>query len=1268
MNSILKLFVMKNCNKEKPSSKLSRRKFVESSATVVAGLTILPGNVFGRLGTRFPDGKARFPGEETIHKLSETRERIILNDQWKFRVSDGTNTSDEGSIRVPGAWYARNRKSIDGVVVAGSSDLWKTLNNINYGIYETEIEIPRGWAGREVLLNIDQLNTDAVVFVNNNKCGTASWPRGQVSLNQHIKPGEKNTIKIDVYATTENNVFEIVDAQYKVAQLKSNLSVKGLAGDIWLETRARNSYVEDVFIRTSVRKKTIDIDVDVVLPPVSNNLVFEVMIKDSGGEVVKKLSTRKSMSGTGKVTLGDTWENPKLWDHLQPNLYTMYLKIKGKGIMDEYAQEFGFREFWIQGKQLYLNNKLYNLRLYASGGWETGMGMAEMVKNNIDDLIQMNHNTISFSPVSQNRKGVTNYIDYFIDYADKTGVTCTCPLPFFPTDEKAWANPKEINKWKENVILEWRRFKNHPSVIVFSLGANRMMFVDDQNPIRLGNTPNMKRPAPQTWQNAAEILHRMDPTRYFIHHSGANAGDIYNLNCYLNLIPLQEREEWLTVWNKEGDTPIMMVEFGLPIFLNLLRGRYGFAQAEQTEAFLTEYCAIYFGAQSYQMETDYYRKKLMNALPKILKKTIISWDDVEYEKIYQKLHVLFIRNTYKSWRTYSIPGGMGGWFARGGMSEWGSGPYKTSPAFRAGRIGPWLSQIPVSEGRHPDRDIIKDRYDAITYGQSPLLVYIGGSKTAVTEKDHHFFPGDTVQKQVVFINDTRNVVTVSATVDITFKGEKLKSYSFNQSLQVGEVNTIPFEFTLPEVLSKTDGQIHLSATSEKFSMKDEFTFRVYPALKKTGEELLIFDPEGATSKLLTLLGYSLKQWDGKSSGTLLVIGRNAIARATLPGSIEEFMKHGGKAIVFSQERKYYRENLGMRICEHVTRRCYVTESQKENSINEGFDNDDLRDWNGSGTLVPWEDCRAMLNTPLVRTTYGWHWGNRGSVSSASVEKPHFGSFRPIIESEFALNYSPLMEFSSGNGMLLMCTFDVEGRDKEDPVAHLIVSRMISYFNKTVPTPKMPTYYIGDAAGRNFLTRLGVIFNETSKIPSSAGLVIIGNSVKFKDDDLNKFLENGGNVLFLKQNENNLPLGYRMENDIYKPVLNIPASGAFTGLSCSDFHIRVDIPVKKITNGPGEISANGYTACLTRGKGTCVLFQLTPEDLNENENPIFRYSIWRLTHTWSQIISNLGGSFSQDVKIIKMDKPETMNKDLSFYILPYREGLDYGDDPYRYFRW
>ena len=46
----------------------------------------------------------------------------------------------------------------------------------------------------------------------------------------------------------------------------------------------------------------------------------------------------------------------------QPNLYTLRLKVKGAGLDDEYNQEFGFREFWVEGRKFFLNGTEIRLR------------------------------------------------------------------------------------------------------------------------------------------------------------------------------------------------------------------------------------------------------------------------------------------------------------------------------------------------------------------------------------------------------------------------------------------------------------------------------------------------------------------------------------------------------------------------------------------------------------------------------------------------------------------------------------------------------------------------------------------------------------------------------------------------------------------------------------------------------------------------------------------------------------------------------------------
>ena len=72
---------------------------------------------------------------------------------------------------------------------------------------------------------------------------------------------------------------------------------------------------------------------------------------DEKGAVEKTFTAAAAVEAkeTQTLTLSWPWADPRLWDVGQPNLYTLRLKVTGAGLDDEYNQEFGFREFWVEG-------------------------------------------------------------------------------------------------------------------------------------------------------------------------------------------------------------------------------------------------------------------------------------------------------------------------------------------------------------------------------------------------------------------------------------------------------------------------------------------------------------------------------------------------------------------------------------------------------------------------------------------------------------------------------------------------------------------------------------------------------------------------------------------------------------------------------------------------------------------------------------------------------------------------------------------------------
>src|SRR5205823_9723639 len=117
---------------------------------------------------------------------------------------------------------------------------------------------------------------------------------------------------------------------------------------------------------------------------------------------------------------------------------------------------------------------------------------------------------------------------------------------------------------------------------------------------------------------------------------------------------------------------------------------------------------------------------------------------------------------------------------------------------------------------------------------------------------------------------------------------------------------------------------------------------------------------------------------------------------------------------------------------------------------------------------------------------GWHWGNRGGVTSAAIEKPHRSGWRPLLECEFDLAYTPLMELDYGKGRLIMCTLDLEDHVAQDPAARRLAGRIIDYTLQCPLSPRVgKVVYVGGPAGAAWLERTGVGYQRSETLDTSA---------------------------------------------------------------------------------------------------------------------------------------------------------------------------------------
>src|SRR5262249_36532224 len=136
---------------------------------------------------------------------------------------------------------------------------------------------------------------------------------------------------------------------------------------------------------------------------------------------------------------------------------------------------------------------------------------------------------------------------------------------------------------------------------------------------------------------------------------------------------------------------------------------------------------------------------------------------------------------------------------------------------------------------------------ALMRNNRPLLAYIGGNQGAGTSKDHNFRPGESVHKQVIVINNSRESVacTCSLSVDLPKPvdgGAKL-------TIGTGDQERIPLQFTLPASLApgvyRITAQVRFSTGETHY---DSFAINVLPtpAVVPAQPKLALFDPKGET--------------------------------------------------------------------------------------------------------------------------------------------------------------------------------------------------------------------------------------------------------------------------------------------------------------------------------------------------------------------------------------------------------------------------------------
>jgi beta-galactosidase len=1263
---------------------------------------------------QLPQGvKAVWDMSKAYNESTSTRERICINGLWRWQpaheFTDQVPTDGWGYFKVPGAWLGINSYIQKDCQIVYTHPDWskENLSRINSAWYQREIIIPDNWSGRKIKICADYINSYAIVYIDGAKVGEMRFPSGELDITANCQSGAKHLLSLYVVAMPLKEVMQSFGDTNAVKQVKGEVSRRGLCGDVFLSSTPVGASIENVKVDTSVQKWEITFNTALRDLVSGKKYTLLAQIMDNGRKITefKSATITDSDLKNGLFSFTCQWKPEKLWDTNTPqNKYDLQIALlddKDKSLDISSPVRFGFREFWIDGRDFYLNGTrifcfvvpLDNPVLGAA--WANYEGAMESLKR----LKTFGVNLV-YTHNYGCEPGTHLSFDETLRAADDAGMLVSFSQPHFGQYEWATPDADKSNGYAKHAEFYVRVAQNHPSVVMYSMSHNSLGYGEDQNPDFIDGIHGPTEPWAENNRKLAgraeAIVRQFDSSRIIYHHSSGNFGSMHTLNCYLDFVPIQERSDWFEHWSRDGVKPLFLCEYGDPWGINwtTYRGWYNNERAFGSARVPWEFCMAewnsqFLGDKCYQLSEMEKANLRFESKQWRDGKTWFRWDypsdPVSFRsQDRETVWAMHITDNWKAFRTWEISAFNSWsytnfWNLREGVDK----SRKNLKVDWENLQRPGFSPDYI-EGRYERFDLSFERDDwtpnsagkALIRNNQPLLAYIGGKPAKFTSKDHNFQPGDTVEKQIIIINNSRQTITC----DCSWKLNISQALEGNKkiTIQTGQQTHIPLKLALPNTLKP--GEYSLSMTA-KFSsgeiQEDSFIINILPKPQslRNGIEIGLFDPKGETSKLLSDMGIQFKAVDHNSDLTqfnMLIIGKEALTLDGLAPNITN-VRDGLKVIMFEQKPEVLEKRFGFRIQEYGLRQVF--KRVPDHPILAGLENENLRNWCGESTIVPPRltyELRPKYGPTIkwcdIEAARAWRCGNYGNTATVLIEKPTCGNFLPIIDGGFNLQYSPLMEYHEGKGIILLCQMDVTGRTEIEPSAMLLVSNMLKYISTWSHKPNRKTIYVGEPAGKEHLQQIGISVSEYSGEFSNDSILVVGPNAD-QNPNIKDWINSGGHLLAIGLDETDaqalMPVSMKKAEYICAYFKPMSFNSMLAGIGSADATLREPREISLISSG-AEIVGDGILATAKDNKA--IFCQLVPWQFDYKKYYNLKKSYLRTSFLLTRILGNMGASYTTPF-LYRFSTPfagkDEENRWLKGFYLDTPEEMD---DPYRYFRW
>lgn len=335
------------------------------------------------------------------------------------------------------------------------------------GSYRRDFDLPKQWIGRRIFITFDGVDAGFFLWINGKKVGYSVNSRNaaEFDITNFVKSG-KNIVAAEVYRYTSGSYLEDQD-MWRLSGIFRNVT-------IWSTSQ---QHIRDFFIKTDLDDQYKDVMVEVIAKVKNYNQKYskskkiEVVIYDIDKAVTLPVEVNVPALRGGEesvVKLNVKVVNPVKWTAETPKLYTTVINLKetDKSI-ETISSRTGFRKIEIKGRSLLVNGVPIKLKgVNRHEHWpEVGHAVteAQMIKD-LEVIKQGNCNHVRTCHYSDDPRWYELCDEYGIYLVAEANVEC------HGLDSKYVADPRMKAPIVDRNVANTENFKNHPSVIIWSLG------------------------------------------------------------------------------------------------------------------------------------------------------------------------------------------------------------------------------------------------------------------------------------------------------------------------------------------------------------------------------------------------------------------------------------------------------------------------------------------------------------------------------------------------------------------------------------------------------------------------------------------------------------------------------------------------------------------------------------------------------------------------------------------------------------------------------